>query len=238
MSPENVLISGLVPRQHREDLTAIGAGNLSEGLRAAVAAGITSLAGSELPSLERVRDDILCALHRLQQHTTGTLPSGAIWAAAPDRLPDPGTVVDPTVIATPAGVLVVGHGALLVDALAGEVALMTGSTETRLPMNLAGLAQLAAELPAALVTLANRPAVTVKLGCGMTLSRDPKTSAVVMQAGTSVMHVAVSLAWTLAAEVVALAARALADGAEIRVGLEAALDASPSLPPLPVTVHD
>jgi hypothetical protein len=235
VNDELTIISGKLPARHRAALHELGAGNLSEGLRLAVDAGLAHLAGGELPSLLHLQQDLQIALRKLERHATGTLPSGARWFAAPDELPDPGEVHAPAVFATPAGVLLIGAGAnLLVDAQEGEIVLMAGCSEVHRPMDMSALLTLSAQLPSVLVALASGVGPRVELSCGLHLERDDH--GLILGIGHLRTRQSALLVWQLAAEVLGLATRSLANGAETRIQLEQLLERDET--PREVVVHD
>jgi hypothetical protein len=144
--PGMVLVSAWLPEPVRDQLRIVGGGNISNAIRQAIEAPVVT-------------------------------PSGAQWIAAPCQLKNPLDVEGPQVIATPAGVMVHGLGpsALVIDAEAGELAMVLPDAGVASEVTLGDLAALAGRLPGALLACCAPDGSANEFGhelpCGLRISR-------------------------------------------------------------------
>lgn len=219
-----------LPSDLRRRLERLGGGKFGAGARIALAAGIAALSGESHPAfVQGVRDELQAVTQRLGDLIDRRLPSGAVWVADPGAAPSAESMAD-GVIATPAGCLLLAVGGVLaVEASdAGQaLILQTPQGQHVEPLELVELVTLAADLPHALAALARASAGHAALiGAGKLRIYRDETGHLVMTVTGAKAHALIfdlADAWTFAAEVVAVSARALRQSAGRRIRLEQAL---------------
>jgi hypothetical protein len=197
---EMLTVSAVITRQMKADLLTLGNGNLSAGLRAALAAPTSTPSGARWVA------------------RPGQLP-------APDRVTGPAVIVCEAGLICHG----IGAATLVADSEAGELVLLDGSGDgTSSPLDLQALASLAGSMPAAVLASLNADGPDlIFLPAGLEVRRMTRG---VVSIGTPelVVVLPVRTAIQLAAEVCALLARRVEATQRTIGALEQTLTATPA----------
>jgi hypothetical protein len=209
-------ISGLIPAEHLQQVTAIGGERgVSAGVRDVIAMGLAAVNSDAALLLPIAQLEALAA--RLAKVTGRKLPSGAWWAASDQAMPEPSELDRyGDVVVSPGRVVLAGEaGALMADAGGRQLAAQDGERHASQPVELAELAGVAGMLSAALVRLAQTGPGHIELGCGLVLERMEAGPGRLSLRGVGAVASMPAL-WMFAAELTGLVAAGISEGIEIR----------------------